>query len=102
MTIISPETKPMPIVVIDGHVVHRASLTRQILGARPTTPARHGRRPDLRDIAVRSLLDKVIHAFVWAVLGTVLVKVGFAGWALMWVGTWAVAGVFLILSWLPL
>lgn len=79
----SPETMPVPIVVIGGRIVHRASAVRQITGPRPVVvPARHAthnRATAAVAAAVyreRHRLDRVIRFFAAAIVVVEVVKTG--------------------------
>lgn len=78
MTATSPETCPVPLVVIGGTIVHRASAVRQITGPRPVRHATSRAETAVRAAAYRDrhLLDRVIRGFAVAFVVVEVVKTG--------------------------
>ena len=82
MTTVSPETRPVPLVVIDGTIVHRASAVRQVAGPRHPAPMRHSttNRVTPQTRPVSPLLDQVIRAIAAAIVVVEVVKTGAPWW----------------------
>lgn len=80
----TPETRPVPIVVLAGTIVHRASAVRQITGPRP---AQHATSTADRVAAARAYqdrhrLDRLIRAACGLILVVEVVKTGVPAWLL--------------------
>lgn len=81
----SPETRPVPLVVIGGTIVHRASAVRQIAGPRQFRHAGTSRAEAAARAAAyrdRHLLDRVIRAAAAAIVVVEVVKTGAPWWLL--------------------